>query len=97
MINGDLLRQPAGMGTPKDAHQDRDTEPMWTRFGLVSCDRRANANGRKLSMQLDTVAQNAVISRKTYNAPKEIVQKLQTKHDQKDIKYHLQGHPLIIT
>lgn len=27
------------------------------------------------------------ISRKIYNAPKEIVQKLQTKHAQEDIKY----------
>lgn len=70
---------------------------MWTRFGLVSCDRRANANGRMFSMQLDTVAQHAAISRKIYNAPKEIVQKLQTKHAQEDIKYRLQGHPPIIT
>jgi len=48
-------------------------------------------------MQLDTVAQHAAISRKIYNAPKEIVQKLQTKHAQEDIKYRLQGHPPIIT
>lgn len=37
------------------------------------------------------------ISRKIYNAPKEIVRKLQTKQAQEDIKYRAQGHPPIIT
>lgn len=44
-------------------------------------------NGRSLPGKLDTRAVCDVISRKIYNAPKETVQKLQTKRAQEDIKY----------
>lgn len=54
-------------------------------------------NGSSLPWKLGTRAQCDAISREIYNAPKEIVQKLQTKPAQEDIKYRVQGHPPIIT
>lgn len=58
---------------------------------------RQAARGGMLSAEPGSRAERAAVSRKIYNAPKEIVQKLQTKHAQEDIKYRVQGHPPIIT
>lgn len=63
----------------------------------LDCEIKLLKAGAFLASWGPTRAACDAISRKIYNAPKEIVQKLQTKHAQEDIKYPAQGHPPIIT
>lgn len=88
-INPGRLQHPAGWAPKGDAPSQGPhphSEPS-----------RQAAHGGMLSTEPGSRAEHAAVSRKIYNAPKEIVQKLQTKHAQEDIKYRVQGHPPIIT